>query len=105
MKSQCGKRCLELKNVCVWNKNNAGMSTFYRSKHELVLVWKNGSAPHINNFELGQHGRYRSRTFGNTTGSTLPAAGRISQWIERNVPYTSEPMNKFLEGLRKAGLQ
>jgi TolB-like protein/Flp pilus assembly protein TadD len=26
-------------------------------------------------------------------------------WIERNVPYTPGPMAKFLEGLRKAGLQ
>ena len=32
----------ELKNVCVWNKSNAGMGSFYRSKHELVFVWKNG---------------------------------------------------------------
>ena len=47
----------ELKNLCVWNKNDAGMGTFYRSKHELVFVWKSGSAPHVNNFELGQFGR------------------------------------------------
>jgi TolB-like protein/Tfp pilus assembly protein PilF len=26
-------------------------------------------------------------------------------WIERHVPYTPEPMAKFLEGFRKAGLQ
>jgi TolB-like protein/class 3 adenylate cyclase len=26
-------------------------------------------------------------------------------WIERNVPYTSAPMVKFIEGMRKAGLQ
>ena len=38
-----GRRGLsELKNLCVWNKNNAGMGSFYRSKHELVFVWKNG---------------------------------------------------------------
>jgi len=49
----------ELKNVCVWNKTNAGMGSFYRSKHELVFVWKSGTAAHINNFELGQHGRHR----------------------------------------------
>jgi DNA modification methylase len=50
----------EYKNLCVWNKNNAGMGTFYRSKHELVGVFKSGTAPHINNFELGQNGRYRT---------------------------------------------
>src|SRR4051812_31040155 len=52
-----------LKNVCVWNKSNAGMGTFYRSKHELVFVWKHGTGPHINNFELGQHGRSRTNAW------------------------------------------
>ena len=47
----------ELKNVCIWNKTNAGMGTFYRSKHEMVFGWKNGAAPHLNTFELGQYGR------------------------------------------------
>jgi DNA modification methylase len=53
----------ELKNLCIWNKRNAGMGSFYRSKHELVFIWKNGDAPHINNFELGQHGRSRSNVW------------------------------------------
>ena len=26
-------------------------------------------------------------------------------WIEKHVPYTAGPMAKFLEGMRKAGLQ
>ena len=53
----------ELKNVCIWNKSNAGMGSFYRSKHEMVFVWKNGTAPHINTFELGQYGRHRSNVW------------------------------------------
>jgi DNA modification methylase len=53
----------ELKNLCVWNKTNAGMGSFYRSKHELVFVWKSGDAAHINNFELGQHGRHRTNVW------------------------------------------
>jgi DNA modification methylase len=53
----------ELKNLCVWNKTNAGMGSFYRSKHELVFVWKSGTAAHVNNFELGQHGRYRTNVW------------------------------------------
>src|SRR6185312_11082464 len=44
----------------VWNKTNAGMGTFYRSKHELVFVFKKGKEPHINNFGLGDRGRYRT---------------------------------------------
>jgi DNA modification methylase len=50
----------ELKNLCVWAKTNAGMGTFYRSQHEMVLVWKVGTAPHTNTFGLGERGRYRT---------------------------------------------
>jgi DNA modification methylase len=53
----------ELKNLCVWNKTNGGMGTFYRSKHELVFVWKVGTAPHINTFGLGDTGRYRTNVW------------------------------------------
>ena len=53
----------ELKNLCVWAKTNAGMGSFYRSRHELVFVFKSGRAPHINNFALGQHGRHRSNVW------------------------------------------
>lgn len=53
----------EFKQLCVWNKNNGGMGTFYRSKHELIFVFKNGTAKHTNNFDLGQYGRYRSNVW------------------------------------------
>jgi DNA modification methylase len=53
----------ELKNVIVWVKNNAGLGSFYRSQHELIFAYKNGTAPHINNFELGQNGRYRTNVW------------------------------------------
>ena len=49
----------EWKNLLVWNKSNAGQGSFYRSKHELIAAFKNGTA-HINNFGLGGHGRYRT---------------------------------------------
>jgi DNA modification methylase len=39
------------------------MGSFYRSKHELAFIWKNGSASHVNNFELGQHGRSRTNVW------------------------------------------
>jgi DNA modification methylase len=54
---------LELKNLCIWTKSNAGMGTFYRSQHELVFVWKYGAGPHQNHFELGQFGRSRSNVW------------------------------------------
>ena len=53
----------ELKNLIIWVKDNGGMGTFYRSRHELIFAFKNGSAPHINSFELGQHGRYRTNVW------------------------------------------
>jgi hypothetical protein len=53
----------DLKNLCVWAKNNGGMGSLYRSQHELVFVFKSGTAPHINNVELGKHGRYRTNVW------------------------------------------
>jgi len=53
----------ELKNVCAWVKDNAGMGTFYRSQHELIFVFKSGEASHRNNFQLGQFGRYRTNVW------------------------------------------
>ena len=53
----------ELKNLCVWNKSNAGMGSLYRSKHELVFVFKVGTAPHINNVALGRYGRHRTNVW------------------------------------------
>jgi DNA modification methylase len=50
----------ELKNVVVWVKTNGGMGSFYRSQHELIFVFKKGSAPHLNTFGLGDTGRYRT---------------------------------------------
>ncbi len=53
----------DLKNICVWNKTNGGMGSLYRSKHELCFIYKSGTAPHINNIELGAHGRYRTNVW------------------------------------------
>ncbi len=50
-------------NLVVWNKTNAGMGTMYRSQHELIGVFKAGTAPHKNNFGLGETGRHRSNVW------------------------------------------
>jgi DNA modification methylase len=68
----------ELKNLCVWNKTNAGMGSFYRSKHELVFVWKSGAAAHINTFQLGQHGPHRSNVW-DYAGVNTMRAGRLDE--------------------------
>lgn len=53
----------ELLNLCVWAKNNGGMGSLYRSAHGLVFVFKSGRSPHINNVELGKHGRNRTNVW------------------------------------------
>lgn len=50
-------------NLCVWAKTNGGMGSLYRSQHELVTVYQNGSGPHINNVQLGKHGRNRTNVW------------------------------------------
>lgn len=50
-------------NLCVWAKTNGGMGSLYRSQHELILVAKNGTVSHVNNVELGRHGRYRTNVW------------------------------------------
>ena len=52
-----------LQNLVVWNKTNAGQGSFYRSQHELIFLYKNGDASHLNNVELGRHGRNRSNVW------------------------------------------
>jgi hypothetical protein len=61
--------------LCVWVKNNGGMGSFYRSQHELVFVFKKGEASHINNFELGQHGRYRTNVWTYSGVNTFKGKG------------------------------
>ena len=51
----------EMLNLAVWVKSNAGQGSFYRSQHELIGVFRVGEAPHLNNIELGRHGRSRSQ--------------------------------------------
>jgi DNA modification methylase len=64
----------EFKNLVVWNKSNGGMGAFYRSKHELVFVFKKGTAPHTNSFGLGENGRYRTNVWDYAGISSISAS-------------------------------
>jgi DNA modification methylase len=66
----------ELKNIVVWNKTNAGQGSLYRSQHEFICVFKAGEAPHLNNVELGKHGRNRSNVW-TYPGVNAFRAGRL----------------------------
>jgi len=64
-----------MRQLCVWAKDNAGLGTFYRSQHELVTVFRKGKTPHINNFELGQNGRYRTNVWNYPGVNTFSGKG------------------------------
>ena len=68
----------EFKNLIVWVKDNGGMGTFYRSRHEMIFAFKKGTASHINTFELGQHGRYRTNVW-EYKGVNTMRAGRMEE--------------------------
>ena len=80
----------ELKNLVVWVKDNGGMGTFYRSRHELIFVFKHGTAPHCNTFELGQHGRYRTNVW-QYRGVNTRRCCTNRHWPARCPPTGSSP--------------
>jgi DNA modification methylase len=85
----------EIKNLVVWSKTNAGMGSFYRSQYELILVFKNGRAPHINTFELGQHGRYRTNLW------TYPGANSLQRGRDEQLGLhpTVKPVGLFADAM------
>lgn len=82
----CAALKLDLINLCVWVKSNGGMGSLYRSQHELVLVVKKGKGSHVNNVELGKHGRYRTNVW--------PYAGMNSFGQERDEALALHPTVK-----------
>jgi hypothetical protein len=51
------------------------MGSFYRSRHELIFVFKNGKGPHRNNVMLGQYGRNRTNVWEYASASTFSRQG------------------------------
>ena len=86
----------ELKNLVVWVKDNGGMGSFYRSRHELVFAFKNGTAPHINSFELGQHGRYRTNVWEYRGVNTL----KPDRMAELELHPTVKPVEMIADALK-----
>ena len=68
----------ELKNLIIWVKDNGGMGSFYRSRHELIFAFRKGPGPHVNTFELGQHGHYRTNVW-QYRGVNTRRAGRSEE--------------------------
>ncbi|WP_200952252.1 site-specific DNA-methyltransferase [Rhizobium sp. Root482] len=85
-------------NLCVWNKGTGGMGSFYRSQHELCVVYKKGTAAHINNVELGRHGRYRTNVWDHP-GMASFGRGRNE---ELKLHPTVKPVNLLAEAIKDA---
>jgi DNA modification methylase len=79
----------DLLNLCVWNKSNAGMGSLYRSKHELVFVYRVGSAPHFNAVELGRHGRNRTNVWDYASVNSLAGSRREDLALHPTVKPTA----------------
>lgn len=86
----------ELKQLAVWVKTNAGMGSFYRSAHELVLIYKSGNGSHINNFGLGEKGRYRTNVW------TYPGANTFRKGRDEDLQAhpTVKPLAMVIDILR-----
>jgi DNA modification methylase len=68
----------ELLNLCVWVKTNGGMGSLYRSRHELVFVFRNGGEAHCNNVQLGRFGRNRTNVWNYPGANVFKRNGRKS---------------------------
>jgi DNA modification methylase len=80
----------ELKNILIWNKTNAGMGSLYRSKYESIVLFKNGTEKHINNIELGKHGRYRSNVLDYPGQNTFDADRDIAHPTPKNIQLIAD---------------
>jgi DNA modification methylase len=86
----------ELKNLIVWVKDNGGMGTFYRSRHELIFAFKKGDGPHVNSFELGQHGRYRTNVW-QYRGVNTSKTGRLDELAKHP---TVKPVQMIVDAIK-----
>ena len=100
-----GKRTFsDLKNICVWNKTNGGMGSLYRSQHEMVFVFKSGTAPHINNVELGKHGRYRTNVWTYAGANTFSATRETDLAMHPTVKPVALVADAILDCSRRSGI-
>lgn len=86
----------EQKNLIVWSKTNAGQGSFYRSQHELMLVYKVGTAPHQNHIQLGRNGRNRSNVW-TYAGVNSFRAGRME---DLSAHPTAKPAMMIADAMR-----
>jgi DNA methylase/ParB-like nuclease domain len=94
----------ELLNLCVWNKSNAGMGSLYRSKHELVFVYRVGSTPHLNMVELGKHGRNRTNVWDYASVNSMRGSRRQDLALHPTVKPTGLVADAIQDVTRRGDL-
>lgn len=94
----------ELKNLVVWAKDIAGLGSLYRSAHELIFVFKSGTSSHINNIELGKHGRNRSSVWNCDSAVTMARKGEDVFDLHPTVKPVSMVMDAILDASNRGGL-
>jgi DNA modification methylase len=91
-------------NLVVWHKTNAGMGSLYRSHHELLPLFKKGSAPHVNNVELGRKGRWRSNVWTYPGASSLGSDARRGLQDHPTVKPTAMLKDAILDLTRRGDI-
>jgi DNA modification methylase len=91
-------------NLCVWNKSNAGMGSLYRSKHELIFVYKVGIGPHFNAVELGKHGRNRTNVWDYASVNSFAGSRREDLALHPTVKPTALVVDAIQDVTRRGDL-
>ena len=91
-------------NLCIWNKSNAGMGSLYRSKHELVFVYRVGTAPHLNMVELGRHGRNRTNVWDYASVNSMRGSRREDLALHPTVKPTGLVADAIQDVTRRGDL-
>ena len=91
-------------NLCIWNKSNAGMGSLYRSKHELVFVYRVGTAPHLNMVELGRHGRNRTNVWDYASVNSMRGSRREDLSLHPTVKPTGLVADAIQDVTRRGDL-
>jgi DNA modification methylase len=94
----------ECLNLCIWNKSNAGMGSLYRSKHELVFVYRVGTAPHLNMVELGKHGRNRTNVWDYASVNSMRGSRREDLALHPTVKPTGLVADAIQDVTRRGDL-
>ena len=91
-------------NICVWNKSNAGMGSLYRSKHEFIFVYRVGTEPHLNNVELGKHGRNRTNVWDYASVNSFAGSRREDLALHPTVKPTAMVADAIQDVTRRGEL-